>query len=157
MLDVEVLGHRAELVDRVVALRVHAIEQRAAPHRIEDVGAVHDRVETRVAALVRLERTRTRDRAELIGVLLHAGDLLLRPIDLVLQRVVRRLRVLVAIGSRVRGPARRGDTRFGVGHGVAGRPDRLRREQQQRERDQDDESAALRRTRGHDPHEQRRS
>ena len=58
LLDVEVLGHRAELVDRVVALRVHAIEQRAAPHRVEHVGAVHDRVETRVAALVRLERTR---------------------------------------------------------------------------------------------------
>ena len=70
----------------------------------------------------------------------------LRPLDLVLERVVGRLRVLVAFGGRVGRPARRGDARFGLGDGVAGRADRLGRHQEQREHDQEGEGAAPRRT-----------
>ena len=146
LLQVQILGHRAELIDRRVALPVDPVEELAAPHRFEHIRAVHDRIEVGVAAFVRLERAGGGDRTQRVGVLLEPGDLLLGPVDVVLERVVGRLGVLVPRGGRVRGLAGRGDARFGLGNRVAGRTDRLGRHQEQRKHDRQGEGAAPRRT-----------
>ena len=146
LVEVQVLGHRAELVDGGVALPVDPIEELAAAHRLEHVGAVHDRVEVAVAALVRLDGPGGRHRAQRVRVLLEPGDLLSGPVDVVLERVVRRLGGLVPRGCRVGCAPGRGDPGFGLGNGVAGRADRSGRQEEQREHHRQDEGATPRRT-----------
>ena len=67
------------------------------------------------------------------------------PLDLVLERVVGRLGVVVLRGGVVGGAAGRGDACFGLGYGVAGGADRVGRHQQQRKRNRKGEGAAPRR------------
>ncbi len=141
LLEVEVLGERAELVDRVVAFLVGAVEELAAAHGVEHVGALHDRVEVRVAALVRLDRSFAGDRGQRGGLLLERRDLLAGPLDLFLEREVLRLCVVVLRGGVVGGAAGLGDACFRFGYGVTGGADRVGRQQRQRQRNGNGEGA----------------
>ena len=96
------------VVDRLLALRVGAIEQLGPAHRVERVGAVEHGTEVGTGTLVDLERPGPSDDRGPVGVVLGDTDLLLELGDLrieifrVLLTLEPLLRDLVDLGARLR-------------------------------------------------------